>query len=426
MNNRVIVDDEESAAELVRLGENATVEQLRSRRRPVTLADAINGRFEHLKRLVTNLLVDNKNFQSGHYVQHVPTTSQFIREVLPRWHEGIEGQIDALQELVDPVMRAFEDTDNGIERGVVPRATDEREDLPTIAWTYDLATTKDANGYSGWQRKLSFERPNVPEGSIRNLVALADVSRFQVLRESVAEHLVERPRASASEVEVFAGYLDYDGASIEVEFAAPVNATAAEKDAAFMAALAQRATIEYLPAGEPAKPEPKWRIVKVDGNSIESSGTGPLDGTAMDVLNEIEYGLSQPLAYYLEEDRVGLFAGERKVSQPGATLLIAQGKTQGDFFAAIDAHRYEAGVRRVETGKSDDPADYMSVLCEIEERIKVDSEYKAAIERDFPVVAGDIRTIEAQRAERAVSVSPSADPAAKSGAVDSADYSPSF
>lgn len=426
MNNRVIVDDEESAAELVRLGENATVEQLRTRRRPVTLADAINDRFGQLKGLVTNLLVDNKNFKSGHYAQHVPTTSQFIREVLPRWHEGIEGQIEALRELIDPVMRAFEDSDSGIEHAVAPRAGDEREEVGTIAWTYELATTRGPHGYSGWQKRLSFERPNVPEDSIRNLVALADASRFEALRESADEDLLEQPRGAVSGVEAFAGYLDCDGASIEVEFMAPVGATTAQKDAAFMAALAQRATVEYLPAGEPAKPEPKWRIVKVDGNTVESRGTGPLDGTAMDVLNEIEYGLSEPLAYYLEEDGVGFFAGGRKVSQPGATLLIAQGKTQGDFFAAIDAHRYEAGVNRVETGKSNDPADYMLVLCEIEERIKVDPSYKTAIERDFPVIAGDIRTVEAQRAGRVVSVSPSAEPAAKSGAADSADYSPSL
>lgn len=42
------------------------------------------------------------------------------------------------------------------------------------AYAYELATHRDATTgeYGGWEPRLSFERPNVPEGSIRNLEEL--------------------------------------------------------------------------------------------------------------------------------------------------------------------------------------------------------------------------------------------------------------
>lgn len=56
-------------------------------------------------------------------------------------------------------------------------------------------------------------------------------------------------------VQVFRGYFGFDGAQLEVEFQVPMGATVAEKDAAFMAALAQKADIDYLAVGERAQPD---------------------------------------------------------------------------------------------------------------------------------------------------------------------------
>lgn len=50
--------------------------------------------------------------------------------------------------------------------------------------------------------------------------------------------------------EVFKGHLDFEGVVLNVEFQAPVGSTVAEKDAAFMAALAQQADVNYLSIGE--------------------------------------------------------------------------------------------------------------------------------------------------------------------------------
>lgn len=50
--------------------------------------------------------------------------------------------------------------------------------------------------------------------------------------------------------QVFRGFIGIEGVTVEVQFNAPVNATVAEKDAAFIAALAQKVEIEYLPEQE--------------------------------------------------------------------------------------------------------------------------------------------------------------------------------
>lgn len=44
-----------------------------------------------------------------------------------------------------------------------------------IAWSYELATQRDneTGEYLGWSRRLSWDKPNTPEGSMRNLRALA-------------------------------------------------------------------------------------------------------------------------------------------------------------------------------------------------------------------------------------------------------------
>lgn len=51
-------------------------------------------------------------------------------------------------------------------------------------------------------------------------------------------------------VEAFEGYLAYDGIRIDVGFRAPSGATAAQKDVAFLAELAQQAEINYLAVGD--------------------------------------------------------------------------------------------------------------------------------------------------------------------------------
>lgn len=49
--------------------------------------------------------------------------------------------------------------------------------------------------------------------------------------------------------EVFAGYLGFEGVSIQAEFDVPVGASPAEKDAAFMAVLTQKANLDYVSMG---------------------------------------------------------------------------------------------------------------------------------------------------------------------------------
>ena len=49
--------------------------------------------------------------------------------------------------------------------------------------------------------------------------------------------------------EVLRGRFAYEGMELVVDFQAPVDATVAEKDAAFMAALAQKADIDFLSIG---------------------------------------------------------------------------------------------------------------------------------------------------------------------------------
>jgi hypothetical protein len=60
-----------------------------------------------------------------------------------------------------------------------------------------------------------------------------------------------------SAVEVLSGYFGYEGTELRADFQVPVGATTAEKDAAFMAALAQQADIDYLAIGESRQPLPE-------------------------------------------------------------------------------------------------------------------------------------------------------------------------
>lgn len=54
--------------------------------------------------------------------------------------------------------------------------------------------------------------------------------------------------------ETFSGYFGYEGTTLRADFEVPAGATTSEKDAAFLAALAQQADIDYLAVGAtPAK-----------------------------------------------------------------------------------------------------------------------------------------------------------------------------
>lgn len=45
-----------------------------------------------------------------------------------------------------------------------------------IAYYYELATTLDSDGaYGTFEQRLGFDKPNVPEGAVRNLTALVKV-----------------------------------------------------------------------------------------------------------------------------------------------------------------------------------------------------------------------------------------------------------
>lgn len=55
---------------------------------------------------------------------------------------------------------------------------------------------------------------------------------------------------SSEPMQVLSGYFGYEGTELRADFSVPVGATTAEKDAAFMAALAQQADIDYLAIGQ--------------------------------------------------------------------------------------------------------------------------------------------------------------------------------
>ena len=54
---------------------------------------------------------------------------------------------------------------------------------------------------------------------------------------------------ASREVECFAGYVTFEGTRIEIEFEVPAGATDTHKDAAFLAALAQRVELNYVCVG---------------------------------------------------------------------------------------------------------------------------------------------------------------------------------
>lgn len=55
-------------------------------------------------------------------------------------------------------------------------------------------------------------------------------------------------------MEVFSGFFSYEDIALRAEFQVPMGATVGEKDAAFLAALAQQANVEYLAIGTERTP----------------------------------------------------------------------------------------------------------------------------------------------------------------------------
>lgn len=67
-------------------------------RRKPTLAEATGAEFDQLARLVRNLLVDNKNFESGYYYREYPSSRDFVRRVLREHAQHIIERIETLKE----------------------------------------------------------------------------------------------------------------------------------------------------------------------------------------------------------------------------------------------------------------------------------------------------------------------------------------
>lgn len=86
--------------------------------------------------------------------------------------------------------------------------------------------------------------------TVDNLLAgIRDETARTQVRSKLAQLLAVTTTPDASPQEVYQGYLIYQGIYIDVSFEAPVGATPMEKDAAYTAALAQKAEIEYLAIG---------------------------------------------------------------------------------------------------------------------------------------------------------------------------------
>lgn len=78
-----------------------------------------------------------------------------------------------------------------------------------------------------------------------------DFNAKELVGEIWAGQVTDEAKAEGDgPVDVFAGHLTIDGKVIDVEFQAPAGATQVEKDAAFLAALAQQVEIDYLSIGE--------------------------------------------------------------------------------------------------------------------------------------------------------------------------------
>ena len=87
-------------------------------RKIFTPADIIDMKFDQLKSLVNNLLINNRNFKSGYYFRTYPSTSIFVRHVLRDQAEHIIGRIEQLQ---DDVMGEIEE----LEKETVQPASEE-------------------------------------------------------------------------------------------------------------------------------------------------------------------------------------------------------------------------------------------------------------------------------------------------------------
>jgi hypothetical protein len=66
---------------------------------PPTPAAIVKSSMDSLERIVRNLLLDNKNFASGHYASAFPRTQQFVADPLKSMAQTILERIDDARDL---------------------------------------------------------------------------------------------------------------------------------------------------------------------------------------------------------------------------------------------------------------------------------------------------------------------------------------
>jgi hypothetical protein len=79
--------------------------------------------FDGLSALVRNLLLDNKNFQSGHYCREYPRTDQFVRHVLTVYAEAILDRIDEVRSLAVNMAAPDEPANENKARGTARKVS---------------------------------------------------------------------------------------------------------------------------------------------------------------------------------------------------------------------------------------------------------------------------------------------------------------
>ena len=116
-----------------------------------------------------------------------------LREAATQAFGALEGGADSWQ-LVGPAIDALK------------AALAEQVQEP-VAWSYELATTMLEHRYDGWEHLITRYKPNVPEGSIRNLTPLfaAPPQRVPLTREeAIALWADKSDGPSNSEIVLFA------------------------------------------------------------------------------------------------------------------------------------------------------------------------------------------------------------------------------
>lgn len=160
------------------------------------------------------------------------------------------------------------------------------------------------------QDRIEFMRP-------RDLAAMSVIGDLlQVLHPGAVglihnEHGEDRGKAACeavtaakaymergSAMEVLSGYFSYEGTILRADFQVPVGATTTEKDAAFMASLAQQAEIDYLAIGEADNPLPEGDIGLTAAQLESRYGQEHPDYTREDWRHDVSQGDTK-LGYWI-------------------------------------------------------------------------------------------------------------------------------